>query len=189
MTYGGALPALGDTITGFQNGDTSSVISGNATLGTFASSASPVGSYPITINLSGLRAANYTFVGKSATLSVNPAPLVITASSFEIRAGQPIPELSVSYQGFVNGQFVRQLDSTAERHDGGHLHESAGLLSNRSRGATAANYAMTYVDGTFSIGPMQGGSITTAPATVESVSIQKVRTWANIRVFRQSSCS
>jgi hypothetical protein len=176
MTYGGELPALGDTITGFQNGDTSSVISGNATLATSALSTSPVGTYPITINVSNLSTANYTFAGKSATLTINPAPLVITAGSFEIRSGQPIPELGVSYQGFVNGETSASLTRLPSVTTTAIASSPPGFYPIVPAGATAANYAIAYVDGSLLIDPMQGGSITTAPATVEGVSIQKVKT-------------
>ena len=49
MTYGAAsLPTFTDTITGFVNGDTQSVVSGSASLTTTATHSSPSGSYTIT---------------------------------------------------------------------------------------------------------------------------------------------
>jgi sugar lactone lactonase YvrE len=69
-----ANPTFTYTITGYVNGDTSSVVSGAPVLTTTATQASPVGSYPITASLGTLSAANYTFVLVNGTLSVTPAP-------------------------------------------------------------------------------------------------------------------
>ena len=43
-----ANPTLTYAVTGFVNGDTSSVVSGSATLTTTATTTSPAGTYPIT---------------------------------------------------------------------------------------------------------------------------------------------
>jgi len=74
-TYGSANPTLTDTITGFVNGDTLSVVTGAASLSTTATASSPVGSYPITAALGTLSAANYSFIFVNGTLSVTPAIL------------------------------------------------------------------------------------------------------------------
>ena len=66
MTFGSSVPSFTSMITGFVNNETPSVVSGHATLSTTATSSSPVGSYPITVNVSGLSAANYTFAPKTA---------------------------------------------------------------------------------------------------------------------------
>ncbi|MGH7136469.1 MAG: Calx-beta domain-containing protein, partial [Pirellulales bacterium] len=56
MVYGTIVPALTDTISGFVNGDTSSVVTGAASLTTAATAASGVGSYPIDVALGTLSA-------------------------------------------------------------------------------------------------------------------------------------
>ena len=56
------MPALTYTITGFVNGENTSVVSGSATLTTRVTSSTKVGEYPITVNVSGLSAENYYFV-------------------------------------------------------------------------------------------------------------------------------
>jgi YVTN family beta-propeller protein len=68
--YGVANPALAYTITGFVNGETSSVVSGAPDLTTVAINASPVGSYTITTTLGTLAAANYSFNLVNGTLTV-----------------------------------------------------------------------------------------------------------------------
>ena len=59
--YGAAVPALTYRISGFVNGDTSSVVSGTPGLSTSGVSSSPVGAYPITVSAGTLSAANYDF--------------------------------------------------------------------------------------------------------------------------------
>jgi len=79
---GQANPTLVDTITGFVNGDTSSVVSGVPVLSTTATTSSPVGTYPITITLGTLAAANYTFTLVPGTLTITgTTPQIITFGS------------------------------------------------------------------------------------------------------------
>ncbi|MEI9978550.1 MAG: MBG domain-containing protein [Edaphobacter sp.] len=90
---GAANPTFTYTITGFVNGDTSSVVSGTATLTTVATSATPPGTYPITFSAEGLTAANYTFnyvngsliigtqtIGLTPAVTANPATITIASS-------------------------------------------------------------------------------------------------------------
>ncbi len=73
MVSGQALPSFSYTITGYVNGDTSTVVSGTATLTTTATSNSPAGSYPITFATELLTASNYTFSYASGTLTISSA--------------------------------------------------------------------------------------------------------------------
>jgi hypothetical protein len=57
----GTTPTLGATITGFVNGDSSSVVSGAPALATTANALSLPGTYPITIGAGSLSAVNYIF--------------------------------------------------------------------------------------------------------------------------------
>jgi hypothetical protein len=66
-------PPLTYTITGFVNGDTSSVVTGAPVLTTTATLSSPFGSYPITVTLGTLLASNYTFTPINGTLNVTQA--------------------------------------------------------------------------------------------------------------------
>jgi hypothetical protein len=69
---GTANPPLTETITGFVNGDTSTVVLGAPALSTTATSMSPVGRYPIVVELGTLSAPNYTFALVNGTLTVTP---------------------------------------------------------------------------------------------------------------------
>src|SRR5271157_3659322 len=102
-TYGQDNPNLTYTLSGFVNGDTSSVVSGTPVPSTAASAASPVGTYAITVDVTGLSAANYDFTGQAATLSVSPAHLTVTADNQTKIQGNPNPTLTYTLSGFVNG--------------------------------------------------------------------------------------
>jgi polygalacturonase len=80
MIFGGSIPALGFTPTGFVNGDTAAVLSGSPQLSTTATSASPVGTYPIAVSAGTLTAANYSFVFVNGTLTINPATPTVSVS-------------------------------------------------------------------------------------------------------------
>src|SRR5208283_2835219 len=70
---GAANPALTYTITGFVNGDKSTVVRGKPTLRTTAVKTSPAGSYRIVVALGTLSASNYDFTLVNGTLTVTGA--------------------------------------------------------------------------------------------------------------------
>ncbi len=67
-------PSFTYTLGGFVNGDSAGVVSGSPSLSSTATTASPVGAYPITAALGSLSAANYTFNFVSGTLTVTLTP-------------------------------------------------------------------------------------------------------------------
>ncbi len=104
-TYGGPLPSLTYTITGFVNGDGPGVVSGSPNESTTATISSNVGPYPINISQGSLAATNYTFTFVNGTFTVNPALLTVTANSTAITYGCACsPVLSYNITGFVLGQ-------------------------------------------------------------------------------------
>jgi hypothetical protein len=68
--YGASNPTFTYTIAGYVNGDSSSVVSGTATMTTTATTSSSAGTYPITFATQPLAAMNYTFNYVSGTLTV-----------------------------------------------------------------------------------------------------------------------
>jgi hypothetical protein len=105
-TYGQTPPQpAAYTLTGFVNGDTSSVVSGAPVLSTTATSSSPVGNYPIQIGLGTLSAQNYRFErnGPTGYVEVEKAPLTATATSLSMTQGDAVPALTYFLSGFVNG--------------------------------------------------------------------------------------
>ena len=73
--YGQPIPGISGTLTGILPQDASSV---SASFTTTANNLSPAGAYPITANLTGPTAGNYAIASSPATLTIAPAPTVIT---------------------------------------------------------------------------------------------------------------
>lgn len=86
-------------------------------------------------------------------LTVNPAPLTITADSHVIFVGNTIPFLGVTYAGFVNGDTSSVLTSIPVVTTAAILGSPIGVYSIDVTGAAASNYAMNYVSGNLSIVP------------------------------------
>ncbi len=157
-TYGAAVPALTYRLSGFVNGDTSSVVSGTPWLSTSTASTSPVGEYPITVTAGTLSAANYDFPNLlGGTLTVNKANLTVTADSKSKIYGAPLPTLTANLSGFVNGDTASVVSgtpalttsATAASHVSGSpypIFVSAGSL-------LAVNYSFDFVSGALSVTP------------------------------------
>ena len=79
--FGAANPTFTYSISGFQGGDTASVVSGSPALSTTADASSHPGSYPISAAPGTLAAANYTFAFGSGTLTVVRATPTLTTTS------------------------------------------------------------------------------------------------------------
>ena len=155
---GEANPVFTVTYSGFVNGENPGVLSGAPVLSTTAGTNSPAGSYPITVTVGTLAAANYTFNFVNGTLTVlgdllfaddftrpeNPgdlAPWVVQAGNWTLAADALVggPNAPVSY-GFIhlpanwgNYSVQGQLQFPADGFGGG--------LSGRLNPATGARYA------------------------------------------------
>ncbi len=111
MVFGDPVPALSGTIAGIKNGDNIT-----ATYSTTATSASPVGTYPIvpaaSDNGTGTL-ANYTIVVNNGTLTISPAPLVVTATNASRLYGDPNPAFTGTITGLKNGNTIGATFSAA----------------------------------------------------------------------------
>jgi hypothetical protein len=110
--YGTPNPTFAFSITGFANGDQPSVVSGTPVLTTTAGASSQVGTYPITVTIGTLSAANYTFKFVNGTLTITQAKPVITwPTPAPIFVGTPLSgtqlDATASYEGKpVAGSYV-----------------------------------------------------------------------------------
>ena len=113
MTYGSSVPtqSFAYSLSGLLGGDTASVITGIAPRSTTATSSSNVGSYPITTNISGLSATNYTFATVEGTLTISPATLSATGTTGS--ATYTGSSQTVTVISGVNGTFSGSRDVTA----------------------------------------------------------------------------
>jgi len=150
MTYGGSLPALGVTYTGFVNGDGASNLTTQPTTSTSATSASPAGTYSITA--SGAADPNYSITYQTGTLTIGKANLTVTADNKSMPLGGPLPAFTVSYSGFVNGDNAASLTTQPTATTTATAASPAGTYPITPHGGVSANYNFTYVNGTLAIG-------------------------------------
>ncbi len=102
IVYGQTLPTFTFTVSGFVLGDDQASIIVPPTLSTTATNYSGAGVY--TISGSGGVADNYTFDYVDGTLTINKASLTATADNQTIVYNNPIPNLTITYDGFVNDE-------------------------------------------------------------------------------------
>ncbi len=154
MIYGGGVPALTYTMTGFVLGQSQ----GTATTGqpaesTAASSSSPVGVYAINISQGTLAAANYTFTFVNGTMTIGPATLTVTANNMTITEGSQLPTFTASYSGFVNGDNQGVLTGSPAFSTDAPQNPPVGTYNIFVTQGTlgAANYTFTFVNGTLTV--------------------------------------
>ncbi|MHB8371025.1 MAG: beta strand repeat-containing protein, partial [Leptospirales bacterium] len=109
MTYGGTVPSVSGSVTGFVNGQTLSGDSGSASWSTSATSTSNAGQYAIAgnVTLGSPYSGDYTVLqgaGNATALTIGKADLTATANPASMTYGSTVPTLSGSVTGFVNGQ-------------------------------------------------------------------------------------
>ena len=181
ITYGGAVPAITPSYSGWLGGDGPSVLTTAPACTTTATSASGVGTYKT--RCSGAAAPNYTFVYADGTITVTPALVTLTAPSGSMTYGGTVPAITPAYSGWVGGDGPSVLTSAPTCTTTAKSASLAGTYSSSCSGAAAANYTFAYVEGSVTVNPAlvtvtaSSGSLTygaTAPAITASYS-----GWAN----------
>jgi hypothetical protein len=150
MVYGGSVPALSASYSGFVNGDDASSLTTAPTLTTTAAATSPAGPYPITA--SGAVDPNYNISYHPGTMTVGKAPLTVTADDQSMPLGGPLPALTISYTGFVNGDDASSLTPQPMATTTANAHSPAGSYPITPHGGGSPNYTLSYVNGTLSVG-------------------------------------
>jgi RHS repeat-associated protein len=151
MTYGGAVPAIAPSYSGWVNGEGPSVLTSAPTCSTAATSTSGVGTYKT--SCTGAAAPDYTLVYVEGSVKVDPALVTVTASSDSMAYGGTVPVITPAYSGFVNGEGPGVLTSAPTCSTAATSASPAGTYHSSCTGAAAANYTFSYVDGTISVDP------------------------------------
>ncbi len=154
-TYGQLFTFAGTefTTSTLYNGDTVTSIN-LSSLGAAASATvagSPYSIIPSAALGSGL--GNYTITYDDGSLTVNQAPLSITADSKTIVAGQAVPVLTASFSGFQNGDSAANLTAQPVLTTTATSSSAPGVYAIDVSGAASPNYKITFVDGTITVTP------------------------------------
>jgi hypothetical protein len=180
-------PVFRDSITGFVNGDSSSVVSGLARISTNATIVSRVGNYPIRISQGTLNAANYIFAFVNGTLTVSAKRPVLTIRANDVTKvlGQTNTALSYTITGFVNGDSASVLSGAPSL--------STTLTPNSGIGVypiltgpgtlSAANYDLVFINGSITVAtPAKNPTTSSSPSDLapilSSLSVSN-STWIN----------
>ena len=152
-TYGQTVTFAGTefTPTGLVNADTVSSVT--LTSSGAAATASVAGSpYPIVPSAAtGTGLGNYSISYVDGSLTLNPAPLLVTALDASRLYGQANPAFSASYSGFVNGETNTVLGGTLLLTTIADIKSPVGRYPITASGLTATNYSFTYANGTLTI--------------------------------------
>ena len=157
MTYGDNMPTYGVTYSGFKYNDTSSNLTTQPKITCSATKTSNVGTYIIIP--SGATAANYNISYNNGTLTVNKAPLTITAKDYTINEKEDFPTFDATYSGFKNGQSNSVLTTQPTFSCSATDTETPGTYTITPSGAKAQNYDISYVSGTLTISAVESVSI------------------------------
>jgi hypothetical protein len=161
--YGSPIAAVTPTFSGFVDGQSASVLGSALSCSSAAVQSSNVGTYAN--SCSGANDSNYAVTYVNGTQKITPAPLTITASSATIFYGQAIPAVTPSFSGFVLGQGPSVLGSGLTCVVPATIASDAGTYTTFCVGATDANYAISYVNGSLLIKPAPT-SLAATPAVI-----------------------
>ena len=154
VTYGTA-PTVTAGYSGFVNGDSATSLTTRPTCSTTATSSSPVSPPTYPSSCSGAVDPDYILQLVSGAVTVNQAPLTITASSGSMTYGTSPPAITPIYSGFKNGDNASSLSSspvcTTTATNSSHVVGSPYPSS--CSGAAATNYTVDYVPGAVTVTP------------------------------------
>ena len=136
--YGDANPSFTYTVSG-------GTLNGQPAISCVATPTSPVGTYDIVVTTGSVTNENVTFV--NGTLTIDKAPLTISAGTYTKKQGDPLPDFTLSYEGFKNGEtnavLTKQPTVSCDATESSDPGEYPVVVS----GAEAQNYAIGYVNG------------------------------------------
>ena len=150
ITYGDPAPAeYTVSYSGFVKDETESVITTKPTCECSYTSSGSAGSYDIVPK--DAAADNYTFIYVKGTLTVNKAPLTVTADDKTVTYGDPAPTYTASYQGFVNGDDSSKLNGEVVYACAYGEDNAAGTYPINPSGVSSGNYEISFKSGTLTV--------------------------------------
>jgi hypothetical protein len=147
--YGLDNPAFTVSYSGFKNSDNPATLLTQPQLICVASTTTNTGTYPITV--SGAEALNYTMIYVDGALTVNKAPVTVTANAASMIYGDAVPQYTCSYAGFANNETENVLSKQPTIACVASSRSNAGNYEIIPSAAEAQNYTFTYQQGVLTI--------------------------------------
>ena len=142
--YGKTNPTFEYTVTG-------GALDGEPEITCPAKETSSVGKYPI--NISKGTVTNFNVIYVNGILTIEKAPLTITAKSYTITQGDALPTFDAEYSGFKNDETADVLNKKPVLTTSVTSSSEPGTFDIVASGAEAQNYEISYVKGTLTINP------------------------------------
>lgn len=149
ITYGGTIPTFDAKYDGLKNNETQPVWKTAPSLSTTATSASKVGTYPITIG--NAEAKNYQLTLNNGTLTIGKAELTVKADNKSRIYGDANPEFTLTYTGLKNGETVPEWEKQPTVETTAGAKSNVGTYPISVKDAVAVNYNITAKDGTLTV--------------------------------------
>jgi hypothetical protein len=147
--YGETNPQFTTTYFGFVNNEDASVVTSNGNYSTTATAKSDVGTYAI--KQTGATAQNYVFNYEDGTLTVNKAPLTMTANDKTMTYGGTRPTLDAKYEGLMNNETQPVWNNKPEFSTTATSTSKVGTYPITISNADAKNYLLTINGGTMTV--------------------------------------
>lgn len=172
--YGDTNPVFTSTYTGLIDGDTgAAAFSGNADY-TASGIEANAGVSAITPSIGNLASnLGYQFAFSDGTLTINKAPLTITANDASRDEKQPNPVFDGTFAGFKLTDTVQSLTSQPIFTTPAQTNSPEGIYTISGSGAASANYDISYVDGKLTVNNVPGTVV--IPPSVQSSSQQNIQ--------------
>ena len=158
IKYGDELPDFGYTSTGAE-------LKGVPAISCEATSSSPVGTYDIVVSKGTVENTIVTFV--KGTLTIEKAPLTITAKSYTRKQGEANPTFEVEYEGFKNSETESVLTKKPTVTCSATASSAPGEYDIIPSGAAATNYEISYVNGKLTVTSADPVTITAKSYTIK----------------------
>ncbi len=147
--YGASNPTLTISYSGFVNGENSSVIDVQPSIGNAPTATSNAGYY--TITPSGGSDNNYDFNYNSDSFTITKASLLASTNNTSRPYASANPTFTINYAGFVNGDNASVIDVPPTASTPATIASNAGIYNITITGGSDNNYDFSYTSATLTI--------------------------------------
>lgn len=134
-----------------------------------------VGNHPLSATFTPADSTNYSNGTVVTSIAVTPAALSVRANDAVKRFGAPLPALSASFLGFVNGETPASLGGALVLATAATQQSAVGTYPIVPSGLTSSNYSIVFLNGTLSV--VRGAVSVTAASTPETSGLNQPMTF------------